>query len=225
MKILIAGGGNVGYYLAKTLLSEKHSIMLIESNYDKCALISEELGSSKFEVTCGDSTDADCLREADIFKADVFIAVTGQDQNNFVACMLAKDYFGVKRTISRVNNPKNIQVFHLLGVDSVISSTARIADIIEQQLDLVEVNAILKTKSQSTRLREFSAEAGCPAAKRKLQDIGLPKGVIAVALINDEGVVVPNGQTVIREFDKVIVIGDDDAMERTVACFEKERQA
>ncbi|MEG0750758.1 MAG: NAD-binding protein [Oscillospiraceae bacterium] len=223
MKILIAGGGNVGYYLAKTLLAEKHSVMIVDGSYEKCTQFAEEFGS-KAEVTCGDATDAECLKEANIFKADVFIAVTGQDQNNFVACMLAKDYFGVKRTISRVNNPKNIRVFHLLGVDSVISSTARIADIIEQELDLVEVNAILKSKSNSTRIREFTAEAGCAAANKELQQIGLPKGVIAVALINDLGVVVPNGQTVIGEFDRVIVIGDDEAMDSTAACFAKGRQ-
>ena len=93
-------------------------------------------------------------RDAGIYHAEALIAVTGQDQNNLVSCQLAKDYFGVKRTIARVKNPKNIRVFEQLGVDSVISSTARIAGSIDQELDWADVNALLTRQATHVRVRE-----------------------------------------------------------------------
>ena len=108
MRIIIVGGGNVGYYLVKTLMAEKHHIMLIDNNRARCERVDNAFGGAYVEVTHGDGTSADCLRDAGIYHAEAFIAVTGQDQNNLVSCQLAKDYFGVKRTIARVKNPKNI---------------------------------------------------------------------------------------------------------------------
>ena len=154
MRIIIVGGGNVGYYLVKTLMAEKHHIMLIDSNRARCERVENAFGGAYVEVTHGDGTTADCLRDAGIYHAEALIAVTGQDQNNLVSCELAKDYFGVKRTIARVKNPKNIRVFEQLGVDSVISSTARIAGSIDSELDWADVNTLLTRKATHVRVRE-----------------------------------------------------------------------
>ena len=108
MKIIIIGGGNVGYYLTKTLAAEKHRIMIVENDRARCEAIAEEMNARHAEVMQGDGTNVESLREAGIFTADVLIAVTGHDQNNLVACQLAKSYFGVRQTIARVKNPKNI---------------------------------------------------------------------------------------------------------------------
>ena len=153
MRILIVGGGNVGYYLVKTLMAEKHHIMLIDSSRARCERVDNAFGGPYVEVTHGDGTSADCLREAGVCDAEALIAVTGQDQNNLVCCQLAKDYFGVKRTIARVKNPKNIRVFEQLGVDSVISSTARIAGSIDQELDWADVNSLLTRQAAHVRVR------------------------------------------------------------------------
>ncbi len=110
MRIMIIGGGNVGYYLTKSLSVEKHHIMIVEKDSSRCERIASDLGSKRIEVTCGDGTDVECLREAGIFNTDVLIAVTGHDQNNLVACQLAKDYFGVSKQ-SPESKSENIRVF------------------------------------------------------------------------------------------------------------------
>lgn len=136
MNIVIVGGGKLGYYLAKTLVSEKHHLMVIDEDPVTCGKLLQELGNRNIQVIQGDGTKATFLEDAEVVKADILIAVTGFDENNLVACQMAKDYYHVPRTIARVNNPKNIEVFKRLGVDNVVSSTSRIADIIEMDMQL-----------------------------------------------------------------------------------------
>ena len=215
MKIVVIGGGNVGYYLTKSLSAEKHHIMIVEENGSRCERIVSDLGSKRIEVTCGDGTDANCLREAGIFETDVFVAVTGHDQNNLVACQLAKEYFGVKQTISRVKNPKNIRVFEKLGVDSVISSTERIAGIINQELDWVDVNKLLKERSNNIRLREITVEQGSVLECKPLKDMGLPKGLILVAVLRGNQAIIPNGETRLEVGDMAVVWGNGEDIDST----------
>lgn len=209
MRIIIVGGGNVGYYLVKTLMVEKHHIMLVDSNLSRCERVATAFGGPYVEVTHGDGTSADCLRDAGIYHAEALIAVTGQDQNNLVSCQLAKDYFGVKRTISRVKNPKNIRVFEQLGVDSVISSTARIAGSIDQELDWVDVNQLLSQQTTHVRVREALVSAKSPYQSKKLGEIGLPKGMIVVCIVRDGDVVIPDGDTRLLADDNVIILGGE----------------
>jgi len=215
MKIMIIGGGNVGYYLTKSLSAEKHHIMIVEENSSRCEQIISDLGSRRIEVTCGDGTDINCLREAGIFETDVLVAVTGHDQNNLVACQLAKEYFGVKQTISRVKNPKNIRVFEKLGVDSVISSTERIAGIINQELDWADVNRLLKERSNDVRLREITVKQGSVLECRHLKDLGLPKGLILVAVLRGNQAIIPNGETCLEVGDMAVVWGNEEDIDST----------
>ena len=209
MRIIIVGGGNVGYYLVKTLMAEKHHIMLIDSSRARCERVENAFGGAYVEVTHGDGTNADCLRDAGIYQAEALIAVTGQDQNNLVSCQLAKDYFGVKRTIARVKNPKNIRVFEQLGVDSVISSTARIAGSIDSELDWADVNALLTRKATHVRVREALVDADSPYHGKKLNEIGLPKGMIVVCLVRDGEAVIPDGETMLTADDNVVILGNE----------------
>lgn len=214
MRIMIIGGGNVGYYLTKSL-SKKHRIMIVEEDRSRCDQIIMELNSKRIEVTRGDGTDAECLREAGIFNTDALIAVTGHDQNNLVACQLAKNYFGIKRTISRVKNPKNIRVFEMLGVDSVISSTERIAGIIDRELDWVDVNKLLKDRSSNVRLREITVMQGSAYEGKSLKDLGLPKGLILVAVLRGDQAIIPSGDTSLETGDIVIIWGDETDIANT----------
>ena len=209
MRILIVGGGNVGYYLVKTLMAEKHHIMLIDSSRARCERIENAFGGQYVEVTHGDGTSADCLRDAGIYNAEALIAVTGQDQNNLVSCQLAKDYFGVKRTIARVKNPKNIRVFERLGVDSVISSTARIAGSIDSELDWADVNSLLSRQATHVRVREALVSASSPYQGKKLGEIGLPKGIIVVCIVRDGEAAIPDGETRLMTDDNVVILGGE----------------
>jgi trk system potassium uptake protein TrkA len=219
MRIIIVGGGNVGYYLVKTLMAEKHHIMLIESNLARCERVESSFGGPYVEVTHGDGTSAACLRDAGIYHAEAFIAVTGQDQNNLVGCQLAKDYFGVKRTITRVKNPKNIRVFEQLGVDSVISSTARIAGSIDQELDWADVNSLLTRKATHVRVREALVDATSPYNEKRLGEIGLPKGMIVVCLIRDGEAVIPDGETRLTADDNVVILGSETDLPGVITKF------
>src|SRR3954470_5437081 len=131
MYIIVVGGGKVGYYLTKTLLSEGYEVLLIERSPDKAETFSERFGPV---VIGGDGAEAATLAAAGAARADVVIAVTGEDEDNLVICQMAKTKFHVGRTIARVNNPKNEQLFRMLGVDVTVSQTNYILHLIEQAI-------------------------------------------------------------------------------------------
>jgi len=201
MNIVIIGGGKVGYYLVKTLLPYKHRITVVESKKELCEKIANELNIT---VINGDGTNVEYLSEADTKRADVFIAVTGKDEDNLIACQLAKRNFEVKRTIARVNNPKNIIVFERLGVDIPVSSTSIIADFIEQEVDYSGMKTLMKLKSGKIVLSEILLTPNSPACNRSLKDLSIPKNCILISVIRDEEVIIPNGFTVLQAGDYVI---------------------
>jgi len=203
MFIVIVGGGKVGYYLTKTLLPYKHTIIVIEPQKELCEKIANQLN---INVINGDGTNIDVLSEADTNKADIFIALTGKDEDNLIACQLAKRNFGVKRTISRVNNPKNITVFEHLGVDIAVSSTSIIAELIEQEIDYSGMKTLMKLKSGKVVLSEILITGESPVCKKTLKDIDIPKQCILVSVIRDEEVIIPNGYTILQEGDYIIAV-------------------
>jgi trk system potassium uptake protein len=219
MYIIIVGGGKVGYYLSKTLAPEKHHLVLIEEDSDMCQKIAGELSDLGITLIHGDGTNVNDLKEAEIEEADILIAVTGHDQNNLVACQMAKNYFNVPRTIARVNNPKNINVFQALGVDSVVSSTAYIADIIEHEVDWARINRMLSQKVGNLRIQEYQVTGHSKAAGNRVANLNLPGGAILVSLIRDKEAIVPNGQTEILAGDTIIAMGGGDGIGQLSAHF------
>ncbi|MFQ5880434.1 MAG: potassium channel family protein, partial [Dehalococcoidia bacterium] len=123
MYIIVVGGGKVGYYLAKELVEDGHEVLAIEKDSAKCAAIAEELGDI---VLRGDGCEVRVLEQAGMGRADMVIAVTGDDEDNLVVCQVAKHRFGVGRTIARINNPKNELIFKKLGIPTTVSATAAI---------------------------------------------------------------------------------------------------
>ncbi len=210
MDIIIVGGGKVGYYLAKTLISDKHRIILIEEDYSLCKKIADELSEKGIQVINGDGTNVNFLQDAGIGHADVLIAVTGYDENNLVACQLAKNYFTVPRTIARVNNPKNIHVFKQLGVDSVVSSTDLIADIIELEVDWASLNKMLARSVGNVRISEIHVSRFARAAGKRITDLKLPEGTIIILMIRENAIIIPDGNTVITPGDDIVAIARAD---------------
>ena len=109
MKVCIAGGGRVGRYLAQSLLTNHHSVVIIEPIEAQCRMLADSLD---IPVICGDSISVDTLRTADVGSCNAFVAVTGSDEDNLVACQIAKREFGVDRTVARASNPKNRELLH-----------------------------------------------------------------------------------------------------------------
>jgi trk system potassium uptake protein len=128
MKAIIVGGGKVGYYLFKTLRENRCDVVLVERKEALCKKISEELDG---EIICGDGSDLEVLKDADIRRAEVVAAVTGRDEENLVICQMAKMNFNVKKTIARINDPKNGPIFKALGVDEIVCNTEAISNLIE----------------------------------------------------------------------------------------------
>lgn len=207
MYIVVAGGGKIGYYLIKTLLTFKHRVAIIEVQEELCRKIANEL---HIPVVNGDGTNIDTLSELGLEKADTFIAVTGKDEDNLIACQLAKRNFGVKRTIARVNNPKNIEVFQKLGVDIAVSSTSVIAELIEQEIDYSGIKTLMKLRSGKLVLSEIKISDKSPVCNKSLKDINLPKDCILISVIRGDEVVIPNGFTELKEEDYIISVSSKE---------------
>src|SRR6266446_7493551 len=131
MYIIIGGGGDIGYYLAKSLLNQGHEVLLLEKGASRYQALNEELGPA---VIRGDACEARTMEEVGANRADVIIAVTGDDEDNLVICKMAKKRFNVARTIARVNNPKHAEIFQKLGIDITVSPTRSILSLIEAEL-------------------------------------------------------------------------------------------
>ena len=132
MRVIIVGGGKLGYFLTRNMIDMDYHVKLIEKDRIKCMKIANELDA---EVVYGDGTKVEVLVNAGIAKADCFIVVTGKDQDNLVAAQLAKNKFKVKKVIARANNPRNLEALRALGVDNAVSSTEIITRLIEQEIE------------------------------------------------------------------------------------------
>lgn len=197
----------MGYYLAKTLLPNKHKLVIVEPQKELCEKIANELN---IPVVIGDGTNIDKLAGIEVQKADIFIAVTGRDEDNLIACQLAKRKFGIRRTIARVNNPKNIQVFEKLGVDICVSGTGIIADLIEQEVDYSGMKTLMKLKNGKIALSEIFIAANSPVCNKSLKEINIPKDCILISVIRDEEVIIPNGYTVLHSGDYIITVSSQE---------------
>lgn len=143
MKAVIVGGGKVGYYLFKTLNKKRYDVVLIEKDKIICEKIADEIDGN---IIWGDGSDIQVLEDAGIDKAEIVAAVTGKDEENLIICQIAKIDFNIKKTIARINNPKNIQVFKALGVDKTVCSTEVISNLIEDEFENDQFSFFRKPK-------------------------------------------------------------------------------
>ncbi len=208
MNIVVIGGGKVGFYLAKTLVSFQHKVSVIEKQRMNCEKVANELNISVFQ---GDATKIDVLKNAETSKADILIAVTGQDEENLIVCQLAKNNFRVEKTIARVNNPKNINVFLKLGVDIPVSSTTIISDMIEQEVDYAGMKTLTSVKNNKIVVSEILITKNSPVFNRRVKDIRIPKDCQLVSVIKNDEVLRPGEHLVLLEGDSVIVVSDSES--------------
>src|SRR3972149_3832467 len=171
MYIIVVGGGKVGYYLAKELVEEGHEVLVIEKDAAKAERIAEELGDISLR---GDGCEASTMEMAGFGRADMVIAVTGDDEDNLVTCQVAKAKFKVPRTIARINNPKNEEIFKKLGIDTTVSATTAILSQIEQELPAHPLIPLLTLKGGGLEHGERARPAGRPAARGRLRPLRAP---------------------------------------------------
>ena len=203
MYIVIVGGGKVGFYLAKELVEGNHEVLVIEKNPTKCAEISETLGEI---VMRGDGCEAAILERVGTGRADLFLAVTGEDEDNLVACQVARHVFHVPRTVARVNNPKNEAIFRKLGIDSTVSATSAIMAHIEQELPNHSLIPLLTLRRGfeivEVKVPEESAVVGKP-----IKDVQLPQQSIIWGIVDADGnPKTPTSDTVLHAGDDVVAV-------------------
>jgi trk system potassium uptake protein len=201
MGSIIIGGGKIGYNLLKTLKEKGYKVTLIERDKNTCNKIADELNTV---VVCGDGTDLEVLRDAGIEQAGIVAAITGTDEENLVICQIAKIQYNIKKTIARVNNPKNIFIFKALGIDRIVCSTAIIADMIEYELEEEDYRIIQTFQHGTIFLVETTVRKHGPWCNREIKDLDLPDECIIVSILRDEKVIYPRGGTMMLENDKVM---------------------
>jgi trk system potassium uptake protein TrkA len=213
MYIVVVGGGKVGYYLAKELLEAGHELVILEKNASRARQISDELGSI---VLNRDGCEGKHLAEAGANRAAVVAAVTGDDEDNLVVCQMAKHHFDVPKTIARVNNPRNEDLFKHLGVNEIISPTRMVLGAIEQDIPVHELLHLAQLKGGEMELVEAQISESSPALGRKATDINLPEGSSLFLLLRGSSVQQVRADTVFEAGDKVLAVAKGDGGEEVL---------
>lgn len=203
MYFVIAGGGEVGFHLAKALLESNHEVMLLESDRRRAQVIQEHLGSV---VLNAPADEGRYQMEAGCQRADAVIAVTGEDPANLIICQLAKWKCHVPRVIARVNDPKNEIVFKALGIDETISSTRVLMGVIEQELPTGGFLPLMPLTGSHLELIEAEIAGGTPAAGKAIRALGLPAGAAVGGVVRKGVVLHIDLDTKLEVGDRIIVL-------------------
>ena len=209
MKVCIAGGGRVGRYLAQSLLTNHHSVVIIEPVEAQCRMLADALDIS---VICGNSTSTDTLRTAEVASCDAFVAVTGSDEDNLIACQIAKQEFGVNRTVARASNPKNRTLLHTLGVDTVVCGTDNLSHILEREIETDTIRQLLSLGGGTASLNEILLPENFQFAGQAVKDIPMPGDVILVCITRDAEFIIPHGNTTLLPWDRILCLTQDDTL-------------
>ena len=204
MYIIIIGCGKVGYHLTRALLSADHEVLTIESNTRRYNAVLEELGSIALS---GDGTEPAVLEEAGAARAEVLVAVTGSDEDNLVACQVAKTRFNVSKTIALVNNPENDDLFRKLGVDVIVSSTDMIRTHVEEELPEYPVIHMLPLPGSERELVGIHIPPDAAVVGKPLDQVPLPSGTLISLLVGQDGEPrLPTDGAVFLAEDEIIVL-------------------
>ena len=203
MYVIIAGGGKVGHYLTRALIEAEHEVLVVEKELERVNYLAEELGEV---VTHGDACEMRTMREIGMERADVVVAVTGDDEDNLVICQMAKDRFDVCRTITRVNNPQNEWLFKILRIDTTVSSTKIIFNLIEQQIETDEVIPLAALQRGDIEIVEVDLGLESPLLNKRIQNIGLPESALIISIVRDGQAMLPNIDVEFKVGDTVIAL-------------------
>lgn len=208
MRVVIAGGGSVGRFMARQLASSGHDVMVIDRSRD---IAQRHTAAHGFEWCIGDACEVATLETAGCRTADVLAAATGDDEDNLVISLLAKQEFGIPRVLARVNNPDNEWMFNeMWGVDLSVSTPHLLTSMVEEAVNVGRLVRLLSFDGGRVRLAEVRLAVDSSAVGSSLGQLGLPRESTVVAVVRDGHVVVPHGDTVLWADDEVLVLVSDD---------------
>ncbi|HEY7951572.1 MAG TPA: NAD-binding protein [Solirubrobacteraceae bacterium] len=215
MYAIIVGAGKVGRNLGRELIAKGNEVTLIESSRQRYLAIEEEF---EHAAQYGDATELWVLDRAGIQRADLVIAVTGDDEDNMLVCQVAKQKYLCDRIIARVNNPRNLQHFKLLGIQPAVSATDLILRLIEHEVPRYGLVHLLALEEERLEIIELEVNADAPAVGETVAAIDLPDGSLIISVLRDGSGFVPKADTVIEAGDEVLLVLDP-GLEETVTPF------
>jgi trk system potassium uptake protein TrkA len=201
--VIVVGAGKVGWNLSRELIARDQEVTLIESDHRRYRIVEEEL---EHAAQYGDATEMWVLERAGIQRADLVIAVTGDDEDNILICQMAKEKYGCKRIVARVNNPRNLAHFKLLGVQPAVSATDLILRLIEHEVPEYGLVQLLALEEEQLEIIEIEVGEGSAAAGAMVRDVPLPNGSLIISVLRDGTGFVPKGDDMIRAGDQVLLI-------------------
>ena len=208
--VIIAGGGKVGYQLGKALLKRGDEVLVLEKRPQRYQMLHDELGQT---IYFGDACEIRTMVRIGMERADLVVAVTGDDEDNLVICQVAKRWFGVPRAIGRVNNPHNEEIFHTLGIEETISATRVLYQLIEQEVSISEVVALTLLRRGNLEVVEMELPASSAAAGVPVRSLNLPPGCLLAAVVRGNQAQVVTGETVLKAADTVIALTQPTGVE------------
>jgi trk system potassium uptake protein len=216
MYVIIAGAGKVGRNLARELISKQHEVTLIECSREHYLGLEEEF---EHAVQYGDATELWILERSGIQRADLVIAVTGDDEDNMLVCQVAKEKYLVDRIIARVNNPRNHAHFKLLGIQPAVSATDLILRLIEHEVPRYGLVHLLALEEERLEIIELEVDEDAPTVGETISDIKLPEGSLIISVLRRGAGFVPKPDTVIEAGDGVLLVLNPGLEEAITAYF------
>lgn len=209
MYMILVGGGNVGMQLAKRLVARGHEVLLMEKDSRQAQKLASVLGEES--VFVGDGCEVAVQKAAGFGRADVVVAVTGEDEDNLVVCQMAKRVWDVKRVLARVNDPSHEAIFVKSGVNQTVSATGIIYSLLEQQItmdDLIPVGALMRGNIEVV---EVVLSSRSPARGKTVRELDLPPGTNIVWILRDDHGHIVTGDTLLEEGDTLMAVVPKDA--------------
>ena len=211
MYFIVVGIGRLGYYLIKALLDEGHEVLAIEKNATVCETVTDEMGSVCIR---GDGCETATLSDAGTGRADMLIAITGDDEDNLVACQVAKHKFNVPFTIARIRNPNNETIFKKLGIDVTVNSTNIILEHIEKEVPTHPLTHLLGIEDKGLEIVDIKIPPDSTTVGKPIKELKLPpESILSLIIRKARKPVIPTGNTVLQAEDQIIAVTTPESEE------------
>ncbi len=219
MKIIIIGGGQVGCYIANLLIENGNSVIVIE-NKEKALQTLQQNGIKKENILVGDGTDALLLEKAGVKVCNALVCVTGSDETNLAAAMMAKFEYDVPKVVGRVNNPKNAWLFNAgMGVDVKINQADLIGHMIADEMNYQSILTLMRLSKGEYSIVRIHVDYHSPNAGKSVAEIKLPAQSLLIAVYEDDTMIIPHGETIIRAGQYILAFADEESMQELNRIF------
>ncbi|MBK5233275.1 MAG: TrkA family potassium uptake protein [Thermoleophilia bacterium] len=205
MYLIVVGAGKVGVNLTRELLGQGHEVTMIENSRRRYLLVEQEL---EHNIQYGDASELWVLERAGISRAEMVIAVTGDDEDNILICQVAKEKYNVERIIARVNNPRNRAHFDLLGIKPVVSATDLILKLLEHEVPHHNLVNLLDLEAEKIEIIEVRLRENSPIAGKKVGEIETPDRTLLISILREGTGFVPTAESELKVGDDILAVLD-----------------